>query len=104
MIEWDQKKLDDFINQKNTGLVYLYTPFCGTCQVAGKMLSIVEEVIPGLPIGKVNLNYMNELAEKWMVESVPCLVFMENGEVIEKVYAFHSVPFLVEKIKTIIKE
>ena len=68
-----------FINQKNTGLIYLYTPFCGTCQVSGKMLTVAAEILSDIPIGKINLNYMPELAEKWKVESVPCLVFIENG-------------------------
>ena len=98
MREWNKKELDEFMKQKRTGFVYLYTPFCGTCQVSGKMLLVVEELLPEITIGKINLNYMSELAEKWVVESVPCLVFIEEGTVVNKIYAFQSVPYLVDKM------
>jgi hypothetical protein len=47
----------------------------------------------------MNLNFYPDLAREFEIESVPCLVFVEAGEVIETLYAFHSVPFLLEKIK-----
>ena len=98
MREWDKKELDEFIKQKRTGLIYLYTPFCGTCQVSGKMLLVAAELVPKMTIGKINLNFMRELAEQWVVESVPCLVFIEEGTVVNKIYAFQSVPYLVDQI------
>ena len=52
MNEWKQEQLDEFIEQNQTGCLYLYTPFCGTCQVASKMLTIVEEIMPDLEYGK----------------------------------------------------
>jgi len=100
MNEWSREDLEDFIKQQGSGLVYLYTPFCGTCQVAGKMLSVTEKVLPDITVGKINLNYMSELARKWEVESVPCLVFLDKGDMADKLYAFQSVPYLVQKIKS----
>ena len=79
--------------------IYMYTPLCGTCQLAGKMLDIANEVIPNLKLEKTNLNYAKELAEKYQVESVPCLILIKDDQVIDKIYAFHSVPFLVDRLK-----
>jgi hypothetical protein len=62
------------------------------------MLQVIEELVE-LNIGKMNLNFYPDLAREFEIESVPCLVFVEAGEVIETLYAFHSVPFLLEKIK-----
>jgi thioredoxin 1 len=98
MNEWGRRELDLFFEKESSGLVYLYTPFCGTCQVSGKMLSVAAELLSNVEIGKINLNYMPDLAEKWKVESVPCLVFVNKGIVADKLYAFQSVPFLLEKI------
>ena len=100
MSDWSSEKLDCFIDQKGSGFIYLYTPFCGTCQVSGKMLTVAEELLPEITVGRINLNYMRELAEEWAVESVPCLVFLNRGEMTNKLYAFQSVPYLVEKIKS----
>jgi thioredoxin 1 len=103
MFEWNQKKYEEFIEKESSGLIYLYTPFCGTCQVAGKMLTVADELLPDVVIGKINLNYAPNLAVKWEVESVPCLLFFQKGQLIEKLYAFQSVPFLLDKIKNTIQ-
>lgn len=78
---------------------YLYAPMCGTCQIASKMLSVVEELTLDIPIGQANLNFEGELARDYEIESVPCLLISKQGKVQEKIYAFHSVPFLYEKLR-----
>ncbi|MEH7307624.1 thioredoxin family protein [Neobacillus drentensis] len=98
MNEWNRDELSAFLDKKATGLVYFYTPMCGTCQVASKMLRVIRELVE-IDIGKMNLNFYPELARQYEIESVPCLLFVEAGEVKETLYAFHSVPFLLEKIK-----
>lgn len=99
MDEWSLQEIKERLERKEDFLLYLYTPLCGTCQVAGKMIAVVAELRPNLNWGKSDLNYAPELAEKWAVESVPCLVRITHNEVKEKIYAFHSVPYLYEKIK-----
>lgn len=76
--------------------VYLYTPMCGTCAVASKMLNVVTQLLPDFEIGKINLNYAEALAVTHEIESVPCLLIVKNGIITDKVYAFQSVPFLYE--------
>lgn len=98
MKEWNQNDLTAFLGAAGTGLVYFYTPMCGTCQVAGKMLGVVEEIVD-IEIGKMNLNFYPGLAVEYAVESVPCLLFIREGEVVETLYAFRSVMNLLEKIK-----
>lgn len=99
MIEWSRNEWENHAQNTDITAYYLYTPLCGTCQVATKMLAVVEELLPDLQIGKANLNYVEDLAIELEIESVPCLLISENGEIREKIYAFHSVPFLYEKLK-----
>lgn len=101
MNEWSLDELSSFTNHHSTGLLYFYTPLCGTCQLASRMLQIIEQMVE-INMGKMNLNYFPEIAEEFAIESVPCLLFFKNGEVVETVYAFQSVPYLYEKIKTYI--
>lgn len=103
MEEWTKKEIESFQEDEGTGYLYFYTPMCGTCQVAGKMLNVIEQLLPQIPSGKADLNYLPEMAEKFEIESVPCLIILDNGEVQEKIYAFHSVPYLLEKL-TVLKK
>lgn len=97
MKEWSRDELSSFIHHNSSGLVYFYTPLCGTCQVASRMLQIMEQIIT-VEIGKMNLNFYPDLAKNFAIESVPCLLLIKNGTVVETIYAFHSVPYLLEKV------
>ncbi|WP_335870280.1 thioredoxin family protein [Bacillus sp. 2205SS5-2] len=98
---WTTAELEEKLEKQPIIALYLYTPMCGTCQVAGRMLDVTSELLPSFPIGKMDLNFAPELAEEYGVESVPCLLTMIDGELHQKIYAFKSVPYLYEELKLI---
>lgn len=102
MQEWSHEVIVESLQKNKICLLYLYTPLCGTCQLAGKMLSVVTELLPHIEMGKADLNYLPYFAELWEIESVPCLIVFKDGQLVEKIYAFHSVPYLAEKIKNLL--
>lgn len=99
MKEWTKNDWQEAMEKERVAAFYLYTPMCGTCAVASKMLAVVEELLPDVPIGKGNVNYLEELAIQYEVESVPCLLVARNGAYDQKLYAFQSVPNLYEILK-----
>ncbi len=100
MQQWTKEQFYTHLNSGNKGAFYLYTPLCGTCQLAGKMLDIVQKAMPEFLMGKADLNFLPEIAETFQVESVPCLLIFENKQIKEKVYAFQNVSYLYEKLKS----
>ena len=95
---WTREQWESSKNDSSKSVFYLYTPLCGTCAVASKMMDVVAAMKPELSIGKADLNYVEQLAVDYEIESVPCLLIQKDGEVVHKIYAFHSVPHLLEKI------
>lgn len=102
MQEWAREEINKGLHGNKIILLYLYTPICGTCQLAGKMLSVAAALMPEYTFRKADLNYIPDIAAEWGVESVPCLIMIKEGKLIEKIYAFHSVPHLIDKIKSIV--
>ncbi|TRZ37120.1 thioredoxin [Niallia circulans] len=98
MDEWTEKGLQASLKDKGRSFLYLYTPMCGTCMVASKMLTVVETMNNDFSIGKMDLNYAPHLAEEYKIESVPCLLIFDDGNLKEKLYRFESVPHLLEKM------
>ncbi|MFD1205184.1 MULTISPECIES: thioredoxin family protein [Sporosarcina] len=90
--QWENSK------EKPLSVYYLYTPLCGTCAVASKMLEVISVMKPDLPIGKADMNYVQDLAVDYQIESVPCLLIQKNGKITHKIYAFQSIPYLLEKL------
>ncbi|WP_042222640.1 thioredoxin family protein [Oceanobacillus manasiensis] len=73
-------------------LLYIYTPFCGTCSLARAMLEKIEQVHKETIFYEMNASLYPEFMMENQVESVPCLFIMKNHQVKEKVYAFQSIP------------
>lgn len=73
-------------------LLYLYTPFCGTCQLASKMLTVVKEMLPDVAFYKtmsITLRHSQKRiklkaflvfcclkAEKWSKEDMRFILFL----------------------------
>ncbi|WP_020620032.1 thioredoxin family protein [Paenibacillus daejeonensis] len=79
--------------------IMFYSPFCGTCKVALRMLEIVDAAGVPTPLYKININYAGKLREAWQITSVPCLVLVENGEPVHMTYAMRSVDHLFALLK-----
>ena len=99
MEQWTREQWEQNIQQQEKTAFFVYTPMCGTCDVSKRMLEIIENLLPDLMIGMANINYLEGLAYDLKIESVPCLIVSEDGQITEKIYAFQSVPFLFEILK-----
>lgn len=98
MKEWSKEHMIVAMEQPCVTAIYVYTPLCGTCQLASQMLTLTEKLLPDLQIGQCNLNYVPEMASKFAIESVPCLLVLKSGKLLNKIYAFHSVTYLYEML------
>ncbi|RSK28466.1 thioredoxin [Bacillus sp. HMF5848] len=103
MREIQSDSLEQQLLNNEQVLVYLYTPLCGTCQLTKKMLTVIEDLDPSVNIAMMNMNYSSTFAEKWKIESVPCLLLIENELKFEKIYAFRSIEFIRDKINTFLQ-
>lgn len=75
---------------KGNVLLYIFTPFCGTCAVAKGMLSKIEAVHGQNIFHEMNASLHPDFMKEYKIESVPCLLIMEGQAVKEKIYAFRS--------------
>ncbi|WP_405102760.1 thioredoxin family protein [Oceanobacillus sp. FSL H7-0719] len=71
-------------------LLYIYSPFCGTCSVARAMLEKIEAIHQTEIFYEMNASYYEKFLHEYKVESVPCLLIKENNQVKEKIYTFYS--------------
>ena len=65
-------------------LLDFWAPWCGPCQM---VLPIIEEIAaerPDIKVGKVNVDEEMALAKQFRVMSIPTLVVIKNGEVVNR--------------------
>ena len=83
-------------------LVDFYADWCGPC----KMLApIIEELAPAyegkVKIGKLNVDNAPATAEKYGIMSIPTLLFIKNGEVVNKIVGLVSKAALEEALNNL---
>jgi thioredoxin 1 len=80
-------------------LVDFYADWCGPCkQLAPIVEELATEYEGRIKIGKVDVDNANATAQKFQVLSIPTLVFMKNGEMVDKATGFMSKEALKEKL------
>ncbi|WP_209122649.1 co-chaperone YbbN [Alkalihalobacillus sp. BA299] len=101
MVEISKKQLIQMLgSQVGVSFIYFYSPFCGTCQLATKMLELIStEIRPTLHINKCNINAVPDVAQSLKIKSVPLLLIFKNGQIAEEIYAFRSIDYLTHVLE-----
>ncbi|MBQ3071799.1 MAG: thioredoxin [Oscillospiraceae bacterium] len=75
---------NEVINSDKPVLLDFWAPWCGPCRM---VVPIVEEIArerDDIRVGKVNVDEQPELAGQFGVMSIPTLVVMKNGRIVNR--------------------
>lgn len=67
-----------------TVLLDFYADWCGPCRMVSPIVDQIAEEYPQYMVAKVNVDDEPELAEEFGVFSIPTLVIMKNGKIVEQ--------------------
>ena len=86
----------EVVNSDKKVLLDFWAPWCGPCQM---VLPIVEEIAAersDIKVGKINVDENPELAKQFRVMSIPTLIVMEKGEVVNRAVGARSKDGILE--------
>ena len=76
---------DEVLNSNKTVLLDFWASWCAPCRM---VVPIVEEIAGerrDIKVGKINVDEQPELASKFGIMSIPTLVVMKNGKIVQRV-------------------
>ena len=72
-------------NYNGTVLIDFFAPWCTPCKTMANVIeSVADKAGDNVKICKVNIDKEKELADRFGVMSIPTLVVMKNGEIMNR--------------------
>ena len=72
----------EVLQAEGTVLVDFWASWCGPCRMIAPAVEKISEEHPDVKVCKVNIDDEQELAIKYGVMSIPTLMVVKNGEVV----------------------
>ena len=76
---------NEVMNTDKPVLLDFWAPWCAPCRM---VVPIIEEIAgerPDIRVGKINVDEQPELASEFSIMSIPTLVVMKNGKIVQQV-------------------
>lgn len=78
-------EFDEAVAAAPLAVVDFWAEWCGPCRMLGPVIEqLAEQVGDKVLVGKVNVDQEQELAIRFAVMSIPTVVFLKNGEEVDR--------------------
>ncbi|MBQ6714519.1 MAG: thioredoxin [Clostridia bacterium] len=84
VIKLNKENFDEIIGGEKKVLIDFYADWCGPCRMVSPIIDEIAEENSEIAVCKVNVDENPDLAGKFGIMSIPTIVVMEKGEIINK--------------------
>ena len=95
----NKNNFDSVKNSKNPVLLDFYADWCCPCRMVSPLVDEIAEENPQYLVGKVNVDSEPELAQAFGVSSIPMLVVMKNGKIVNQSVGAKPKPQIVAMLE-----
>ena len=75
---------NEVMNSDKPVLLDFWAPWCGPCRMVAPIVEEIARERKDIKVGKVNVDEQPELASRFGVMSIPTLVVMKNGKIVNQ--------------------
>lgn len=80
----NKTNFDQIKNSSKPVLLDFFASWCGPCHMVSPIVDQIAEENPNYLVGKINVDNEPELAHAFGVSSIPMLVVMKNGKIVNQ--------------------
>jgi thioredoxin 1 len=88
------------LEKKGVSVVDFWAEWCGPCRVITPIIEDLAKEYDGkITVGKLNVDDNPEVAMKYGIRSIPTILFLKDGEVVDKAVGVTTKQALADKIE-----
>lgn len=84
VIHVTKENFEEIKNSEKTVLLDFYADWCGPCRMVSPIVDEIANEYPQYLLGKINVDDEHELANEFSVTSIPTLVVMKEGKIVNQ--------------------
>ena len=85
VISVNKNNYPDLERAEKIVLLDFYADWCGPCRMVGPLVEEIAEENSDIIVGKINVDREGELAQRFGIVSIPTLVVLKDGRVVNRV-------------------
>ncbi len=90
----------EVINSDKLSVVDFWAEWCGPCRAIGPVIEELSKEYDGkVKVGKVNVDNNPQVSLNYGITSIPAILFINNGEVVDKLIGAQPKANFVKKIE-----
>ena len=104
VMEINDSNYSEVLAQNKPMVLDFWATWCGPCRMVGPVIQQLADQYEGqVIVGKVNIEEnADELVAQFGIRNIPTIVFMKNGEVVDKVVGAAPKPTLEAKLQALL--
>jgi thioredoxin 1 len=101
-IELNSENFEETV-KNGVSVIDFWAPWCGPCRMVAPVIEELAEEFEGKAnICKVNTDEQQELAMQFGIRSIPTIIFMKDGEIVDTMIGAASKEAFADKINSLL--
>jgi thioredoxin 1 len=91
---------EEVIDSNGVAVIDFWAEWCGPCRIIAPVIQELSQEYEGkAKIGKLNVDHNPEVSYKFNIRSIPTILILKNGEVVDRHVGTTTKKVLAEKIE-----
>ena len=92
---------NEVLDSEKLSMIDFWAEWCGPCRAIGPVVEELSKEFEGrVNVGKVNVDHNPQLSMNYGITSIPAILFIKNGQVVDKLVGAQPKHNFVKKIES----